>query len=316
MLPFTLTKGEIATVRAISEHNGSSILELSQKMGKSESSVSQRVKSLERKGILDAKRQGMRKLIARSDRNYALSLFDMIKSEPFVPWEELISNSQIAVLFKNITGEESFEHGISSVSLWRSTRNLLMHGMLNTRANGQVIGDLNLSRFISEYSDHVSRKYLSDILPKDAITVWRSGYRCLFKIRGVLDKEIIGLPDDTLPTALSVSPDYGIQFMTQDSFYYHEPSLKELTIEDTIIHTLLIGPESQTYSTYALMLAFKVKSDIDIDLLVSKSRVYGLEGEVKKLVSYLKSRGKKREWPLPKMGELREQADLYGIVIN
>ena len=311
MLPFAFSKGEIAITRAISDHKYSSIRDLSNFMGKSASSISQTVKSLETKGVIKTKRKGMKKLMEISDRNYALSLQEMFRSEPYVPWEKLISNLNIAVLFRNLTGEESFEYGISPVSLWRARRNLSMHGMYFTSPEKQSAGNRNLSRFIVEFSDHVSREYLAEKLPGDAITIWRSGYRCLFKRRDysrkVAEKPLI----DTFPTALTVSSDYGIQLMTSDSYYYHEPNLNKLDIEDVILHTLLIDPESQTYSTYALLLAFKNKRKIDMNLLIDKSRKYKLVDRTRNFVNYIKSNGKTREWPLPDQKELQEQADLY-----
>jgi transposase len=316
MIPFALSKGEIVAAMAISDHRGSSIRELSTIIGKSQSSISQMVKSLEKKGFVETKKWGMKKAVDISERNYALSLQEMFKAEPYVPWEKLISNSNMAVLFKTITGEESFEHGISSSSSWRAIHNLSMHGMLITSPEKQLIGNRKLSRFISEYSDHASRKYLMDKLPRDAIILWRSGYRCLFKIRAITKSKTERLPVDTFPTALTVSPDYGIRFLASDSYYYHDPGLTGLTLEDAILHTLLIDPESQTYGTYALLLAFKNKKGLNIDLLKDKSRNYKLEETAGNFINYIKSHGKEREWPFPDPDELREQADLYGVVVD
>ncbi len=316
MLPFAFSKGEISTARLISDNQGLSIRELSTIIGKSESSISQTVKILEAKGIIKTERKGMKKLVDISDRNYALSLQEMFRAEPYVPWEKLISNSNIAVLFKNITGEDSFEYGISSISSWRAIRNLSMHGMYISSPEKQLAGNKNLSRFIIEFSDHVSRKYLREKLPEGAIILWRSGYRCLFKTRYYSKKNAERLPTETFPTALTVLPDYGIQFMTSDSYYYHEPNLNKLAIEDAILHTLLIDPESQAYSTYALLLAFKNERAIDMDLLIEKSRKYKLVDRTKNFVKYIKSNGRTREWPLPDLKELQERADLYGVVIG
>ncbi len=316
MMPFALSKGEIVAARAISDHRGSSISELSAIIGKSQSSISQMVKSLEKKGFVETRKSGMKKVVDISERNYALSLQEMFKAEPYVPWEKLISNSNMAILFKNITGEESFEHGISSISSWRAIHNLSMHGMFITSPEKQLAGNRRVSRFISEYADHVSRKYLMEKLPGDAIIIWRSGYRCLFKIRDITKNKTERLPVDTFPTALTVSPDYGIRFLASDSYYYHDPDLTGLTLEDAILHTLLIDPESQTYGTYALIMAFKNEKKLNTDLLKDRSLDYKLEETVGNFINYIKSHGKKREWPFPKPDELREQADLYGVVVG
>jgi DNA-binding transcriptional ArsR family regulator len=313
MLPFAFSKGEVATARMISEHGALSIRDLSNLLGKLESSISQTVKSLEEKGIVKTKRHGMKKLVDISDHNYAISLREVFRAEPYVPWEEKISNSNIVALFVNITGEESFKLGISSTSSWRANHNLSMHGMYSSAPGKQSLRNSNLSRFIIEYSDHVSRRYLSEKLPREAFILWRSGYRCLFKTRGHAGRKHEILPNQTFPTALTVLPTYGIQLLTHDLYYYHEPNLTELALEDVILHTLLIDPESQTYSTYALLLALKNKRIIDMNLLLEKSRKYKIVDLARNLVKYIESNGRIREWPLPDPNELQEQTDLYGV---
>lgn len=314
MLPFAFSKGEITTARAISNNRRLSFQEISTITRRPESSVSQKVKSLVKKGIVRTQKQGMKKYVEISDRNYAISLSEMFRAKPHVPWEKILSNTNIAVLFKNTTKEETFEYGISPVSIWRGMRNLSMHGMTFGTENGPEIRDKNLARFICEYSDHVSRKYLLESLPQDAVILWRSGYRCLFKINNNIEKE--GLPRRAHPTAISILPDYDLEFMTSGSYYYFDPRIDKLSIEDTILHTLLIDPESQTYAMYALLLFFKAREEINSELLLDKSRSYKLEQKMKNMIGYVRSHGRKREWPLPRVNELREQAKLYGVEID
>lgn len=314
--PMALTNREIAAIRAISNIDKPTIGNLATTIGKSESSISQTVKSLEKKGFVKSTKKGLNKFIQISGRNYALSFSDLLKVEPQIPWEKLISNSSISVLLKYATGEDSFEHGISPVSSWRAIRNLSSYGLIKDTNDGKAIGDSYLLDFIKQYSEHASRTHFLNILPRDAIIIWRSGFRCLFKISNRLNGEIKGLPEGAFPSALSVYPKFGIQFMTSDSYFYYEPDLDGLTTEDILIHTLLMGQENQTYTTYALLLAIKAGNKINFTTLLEKSQKYGLKEMVKNMVNYIKSKGKNRKWPLPKLNELKEQAELYGIVVN
>ena len=314
--PWFLTTREIAVARAISNANGSTIGGLSSITGKSESSVSQTVKGLEEKGFITSRKEGLNKFIHISGRNYALSFSDLLKAEPLIPWEKLISNSSMPILLKRATGEDSFEHGISSTSSWRAIRNLSSHGLINCRSDDKAIPDWNLLRFIAEYSEHVSRTFFLNLLPRDAVIIWRSGFRCLFRLNDPTGEEMKNIPLGALPTALSVYPEYGIQFLTSDSYYYYEPELSGLTLEDAILHTLLIGQESQTYITYAMLLALKAKENADFTLLKSKSQRYGLAKLVNSTASYISSRGKNKKWPFPEWKEFREQAQMYGIVVD
>lgn len=120
----------------------------------------------------------------------------------------------------------------------------------------------------------------------------------------------------SVPTALTASPDYGIQFITGDSYYYYEPKLERLSLEDVILHTLLIDPDSQKFNTYALLLLLKNRDKINFDLLLTKSKKYDLEEAAEALTDYMKSKGKLRKWPLPETKELQEVADLYDVEIG
>jgi hypothetical protein len=258
----------------------------------------------------------MKKIVNTSDRNYAITLSEMIKNEPNIPWEKILSYSNLAVLISNITGEDAFEDELSSISKWRAIRNLKMYGAYYNSQKRHPIGNRNLSSFLKEYSEHVSLKHIIENIPEDAIMIWRKGFSCLFKIKSNSINGRKKLPDSSIPTAITASPHYGIQYITGDSYYFYEPRLDRLSLEDVILHTLLIDPDSQTYNTYAVLLALKNRNKINFDLLLTKSRKYDLIEKTTNLIDYLKSNGKMRKWPLPKPDELQEQGDLYGVKID
>lgn len=316
MPSFAFTRGEVATVRALSNHRNPTVQELARIMGTSESSVSQRVKNLKAKGIVKAERKGMRKYVSILDGNYAISLLEMVKAEPYVPWENLISNSSLSVLFGIAGWEESRHNIISPASSFRALRELSMHGMVTRGKDGLSIKDKRLSRFINDYSEYVSRKFLMDELPPDAVILWRNGHRALFRINDNADRDIESMPKGALPAAVTIFPEYGIRIMTQDSYYYYGDNTDVLSVEDTILQTLLIDPDSQTYATYALLLTYKIKEELNLNLLRSKARRYKIGEKTENLIRYVESHGKDRKWPLPVLGELQEQAESYGIVVN
>ena len=258
----------------------------------------------------------MRKLVAISYRNYAISLSEMLRAEPYIPWENVISGSSLPVLFKDVVGERSFGYNVSAATLWRVVRNLSAFGMNISPHIKYLSKNRNLVRFINEYADYVSMRYIKEEIPPNAIILWRSGYRCLFKVRDTSSHGDKSLSRGTFSTSLTVSPYYGLKFITEDSYYYHDPKLTELTIEDVILHTLLIDPDSQTYASYAILLALKNIKLVNLDLLQQKASDYKLEKTITDFVAYIRSKGKIREWPFPDPKEMSAQTDLYGIVAN
>lgn len=316
MQGYALTSDELSAVRAISEQRKLSIAELASKLDATEGWASRVAKSLDEKGIVEKKRHGISKSVEIVDRVHAQLLADMIRAEPYIPWEKVLSYSNMAVLLANATGEKDFQRGLSKVTKWRKLRNLAAHG-LTLEAGSKSDLNLKLNHFAKAYADFISAKFARETLPQEAIVIWGKGYSYFFKLRGrELNKEVKILGRNFIKTALSSFPRYGIQFITGDLYYYYEPAVKKLDLEDVILHTLLIDRGSQTYTTYGLLLFFKEIRNIDFQALKQKSERYDLLESVENIIRFVNSKGEVRPWPLPKWSELEEQAKIYGIEID
>ncbi|HKW04545.1 MAG TPA: hypothetical protein VJN71_04525 [Nitrososphaerales archaeon] len=259
----------------------------------------------------------MSKSVEIVDRDHARLLAEMIRAEPYIPWEKVLSYSNMAVLLANATGEKDFQRGLSKVTKWRKLRNLAAHGLLPKGGNKSGL-NLKLIQFAEAYADFISAKFGRKVLPQKAIVIWEKGYSYFFRIgRRELEEEKVKISGKNfIKTALSSFPQYGIQLITDDLYYYYEPAVKKLDLEDIILHTLLIGRGSQAYTTYALLLFFKKIKSISFQILKEKSKRYGLLESVVNIIQFVDSKGGIRPWPLPKWSELREQANNYGIDID
>ncbi|MDH2900493.1 MAG: MarR family transcriptional regulator [archaeon] len=318
MQDYALTKDEISAIRAISEQRKLSLGELASVLRMSKAWASRVAKRLEEKGIVEKKRHGISKSVEIVDRDHAQLLAEMIKAEPYIPWEKVLSYSNMSVLLANATGEGDFQRGISEVTRWRKLRNLAAHGLVPKVGNKSDL-NLKLIHFAEAYANFISAKFGSEVLPQKAIVIWRKGYSYFFKVgrRGLKkEEEVKILEKNFIKTALSSFPQYGIQFITEDLYYYYAPAVKKLDLEDIILHTLLIDRGSQTYTIYALLLFFKKIKSVNFQILREKSKRYDLLESVENIIQFVDSKGEVRPWPLPKWIELREQANIYGIVID
>lgn len=323
MQDYALTKDELSVIRTISDQHKLSVGKLAITLGASKGFASRVVKSLERKGIIETKQEGMRKTAEISKADFAQRLSEMVRAEPYVPWEKVLSYSNMSTLLASVTGETDFERGLSSSTKWRALRNLSMHGLVSQTNKTVHYGTNNpkMNSFAGEYADHISRRLAQELLPPNAVVIWRKGYSYFFKVRNEKPQRR-KVEDDRIPamqlhkTALSVYPSYGIKFITDDDYYYSEPGKRKLPIEEVLLHTLLIDPSSQMYATYALLLIYKERAKIDLKLLSKLSSRYELTTNVKNIVEYIRSDGKLRAWPLPKWEELKEQASAYGIRLS
>jgi hypothetical protein len=50
----------------------------------------------------------MTKIVVPSSTGFATSLSEFVQSEPFVPWENLLSGSRLAILLAATTGKKKF----------------------------------------------------------------------------------------------------------------------------------------------------------------------------------------------------------------
>jgi len=300
---FALTKSEISALRHLSER-ALTISELAATLGKSTSLASHITRSLQGKGFVQTQKKGTSTLASIAQNNHAQALIDLIKNEPGVPWEKVLTYSAMNLLF------ERFEHldfnGLSRSTRWRATRNLAAHGMLSDSSRFASSG--RLAHFLDAYGDYVTRAFALEVLPSDAAIIWSRGYRFLFRV-GRARK----LPSRFLKTAVSALPSYGVQLVSEEEYYFYAKGIDSLSLEDVIIHTLLVDPTSQTFATYAIIAILKNSHKVDFESLMQKAREYGIESYVGSIKRYIDSKGGDRSWPLPPWEELKEQALDYGV---
>jgi predicted transcriptional regulator len=181
MRDYALTSDELSAVRAISEQQKLSIAELAPKLDATEGWASRVAKRLEERGIVEKRRHGITKSVEIVDRDHAQLLAGMIRAEPYIPWEKVLSYSNMAVILANATGERDFERGISEVTKWRKLRNLASHGLLPKVGNKSNL-NLKLMHFAKAYADFISAKFGRKVLPQKAIVIWEKGYSYFFKV--------------------------------------------------------------------------------------------------------------------------------------
>lgn len=300
-----LTKPEITTFKELTKQQ-LSISEIANALDKSNSLASIIVKSLKEKGFVETQQKGSaKKLVSIAHTNHAQYLADLIENEPYVPWEDMLSYSNTKILLNYISGT-SLGKNSSETTKWRALRNLSAHGMLAKPEQAAL--NTRLKLFIEAFADYSSRKLASETLPQGAVIIWRRGGRYLFKI-----KSPARLGHVFHKTALTMFPHYGIQFVTDEEYYFYDSNGESLTIEDYILQTILVDPSSETYIRYALLLLFKKMQGINMSVFRKKAEDYGLESVVDGISHYVVDKGKDSSAPFPKWEELVQLANLYDI---
>lgn len=302
---YMLTKPEITTFKELTKQQ-LSVSEIADALGKSNSLASIIVKSLKEKGLIETQQKGgAKKLVSIADTNHAQYLADLIKNEPYVPWEDVLSYSNSKVL-SNYLLSTSLGKDVSETTKWRALRNLAAHGMLASPK--QAASNARLRLFIEALADYAGRKLASETLPRGAVIFWRKGASYLFKV-----KAQVKTGPHFHRTALTVFPRYGIQFVTDEEYYVYDSSGRIPTVEDYIVHTILIDPSSATYIGYAALLLLKKLKSLDTEVLRKKAEYYGTATIIGGMLHYVNERGVGSESPFPKWEDFIQLAGLYDI---
>lgn len=308
MSDYALTPQEITAMRRLA-HGSFSIGELATAMDLSDGSTSRVVDGLLRKGLVSKRKEGLRSIVEPSANAHAQDLSELVLAYAAVPWENVLSYSNLPVLSKDLRDIEFPTH-ISQSTEWRVERNLGLYGLPPVNLNSAL--GLKLEQFITAYVQFARRQLAAKLLPKGHVILWSKGFSFIAKTRKGEVKESLHLKK----TSFSAFPGYGIRFITDSEYFFYSPLQQNLTLEDIIIHTILIDPSSRTNVGYATLLLLKEESNVNYDALLQKGRMLNIESSVKDMISQVKNHGTLDKPSLPSWGDIQELAQLYEVKLK
>lgn len=308
MSDYALTPQEITAMRRLA-HGGSSIGELATTMDLSAGSTSKVVGSLLRKGLVSKRKEGLRSIVEPSENTHAQDLSELVLAYAAVPWENVLSYSNLPVLSRNLEDIE-FPISLSQSTEWRVERNLGLYGLPPVKRNSAL--RLKLEQFITSYVQFARRQLADKLLPKDHVILWAKGFSFIAKTR----KGEVSESPSMKKTSFSAFPSYGMRFITDSEYFFHNPIQKTLTLEDIVIHTILMDPSSRTNIGYATLLLLKEESNVNLDALLQKGRLLDIEATVKDVISLVKTHRTLEERSMPSWGDIQELAQLYEVKLK
>ena len=300
--PYELSRTELAALREIIR-SPISISALAKRIRKSQPVATEVVKRLKARGFITVERVGTRKLVRLSEAKHAQLLRDIMLANTHVPWESLLSFSQILPLLKF---EGAVSAPVSRTTEWRSLRNLMAHGIVSRGERWVKINPKfsKVAEFIHEFSSFVNST-LATQASESAVIIWSSGSQFIMRV-----PEGENIRDSRFkPTATTALPRYGIPLMSNVEYYYYSPVRGKLKAEDVLLHTLLV--DGVTNVTYALVLLAKAK--INREHLLRKAEMHNLKDQVMAMLKFLDTRERQIDSNLPTWIEFEQKARDYGV---
>lgn len=275
------------------------ISELSGLLDLDHSTVSKAVSSLKAAGLLTKEKRSQHVYVSRSESLHSQSLREILIEYPRLPLNNILTVSSLHVLsvLKNphLIIEIAEMTGLNRKTVSSTIHELAKYGIVLQKENKYYFSKRHplIRNFVVDYWRYLTNKNLKDISDR-AVLIWQRGPEFLFKIDAELDVKDKKISKRSIhPTAIDVFYKYGLKVMSDTSYYFN--SKRDLKVEDHVIHTILIDPNSSIYNSYALALYSKTCPTE----LLKFGRYYDIEEHIITLLEYLELQKKNSDLVLP-----------------
>lgn len=307
---FMFTKSEIKALRAIAM-NKVTVSEMHDQLMISQSWASVLIKKLQRKSMVSTKRVGMKKYVQINDAKHAVLVKELLQIYSYIPWEKLLSNSSLLILFEVFNNSTyKLQDRVSKRTAFRRLAKLAEHGIIKESKGRYTINPRYepLTKFLEEYQSYIIREIVGSIVP-GAVTLWQKDLECLIRTSNHVIKR-----DHLFRTGISRFSDLGIKLITNYDYYFYSERKKKLRKEDIVLHALLAEKDSVRNVTYCLIYIKKFEEELDKKYLLIQAEKFNLQDLVQQILSFLKNRKKTPHTMLPSWSEFVEKAKEYDVI--
>jgi predicted transcriptional regulator len=304
----TLSKMEVRTLLKLKREE--TIIELANELGLSIYRTSILVASLKRKGLVKTKKRGKYKIVSLSEAKPAELFKGLVSKFGHMPLDSILSGKSLPLLaVLKVTPLSAYELCIKS-SLSRST----LYYILNKLSNYGIIGEKDGKYFLVEryrlFHEFAKEFYeLQNSIKarefcKDSAVIWSGVGEFILLTREYKGKDA----ENFHLTGLERFSDFGIDLIgTGQYHYYYSEKVKGLSLEEIIVHALLIDFSTRTI-LYSIVLLLAYKDKINQKKLFKLGRKYDVS--VSELLEYLEGKEVKK-YPYPSMEEVKEIFKMY-----
>ena len=303
------SKSEIKALREVSMGKVT-ISGLHNRLSMSPSGVSAVVKKLQRKSMVTTKRAGMKKFVEMNDAKHAVLFKELLQMYHHIPWEDLLADSSLLVLFQIFDSKTcKFEGRISKRTVFRHLSSLTMHGVIKESEDGYMINPRYgpLIEFLEEYQSYIVREKVGSVV-EDSVILWQKDFESLVRTKSKVER------DWFFRTGISCFADYGIKLITNYMYYFYSEKKQRLRKEDVVLHALLAERDSVRNITYCLIFLKKFEQELDKSILLTEAENFDIGGLVEQMLGFLRDRKRDADAMLPSWGEFVEKARDYGVI--
>jgi len=303
-----LSPREIALLRCLGDGEQPR-REVARALGMSQPELTRLVKSLESKGIVVARRNGMSSSLSFSELKHASVLRRILNEYSHMRLEEVLSLASLRVIaalaiHPASTREEiQRSSGVSPrtihtvLSRFKAVGIIRMHGRGVYELSDRFAPFAEFARELMSFSNQ--KKALA--FSSDSVVIWERGGE--FVIRTKAGKE----SEDFRKTAFSAFDSYGLPLVQEWHYYYHPHGSWRRTPDEVLLQSLLIRPLGSREINALKMLWGRKTLQRNIDQLVMKAGRYGVTAELRRLIEGFKGHEKNNAPIVSRSGRIGQQ---------
>lgn len=298
-----LSKSELKLLDYVSQHKQIDLFELRFSLGLSSARVSQLASSLREKKLLDNNRLGKKKVVTLADSKHALLYAELRHEFEHMNLPSLLSGTNLevisAVSYLHLKSRAEIQSKCltSEASIGKTLLKLKGRGVILRETTYTISPRFNkLREFVREFRHYLNLRIAAS-LSERAHIIYEANHEF------IVECDVQNKCQGFTPTGISVFGKYGAPFLLSKSYLIYSPFKHDLTLEDAILHSLLIGDNPLP----TLVTWWKNRDRLDLTYLCMVGRQYGVEGRIDELVDYFDTGGLSRKPPLPPWNEFMDK---------
>lgn len=307
-----LTASELKCLRLLATRGHLSASVIRKELRVMSPQVSRVLGSLRENGFIQAEKVGLSKIVSLSEAKHAVLLRRMVLEFEHVPFHDLLSGATLEVLSaisylklrnRNEIRENSL---VAETSVAKALERLKQAGIIRKMDSTYSVSQRFeiLKDFVTEFRHYLNQKVASSFA-NDAVVLWE----CNSEL--VVESKRREEGNGFLLTGISVFAKFGIQLMAPRSYFFHSPFIRELRLEDVILHSLFVNSRNILPT---LLVWKKNEREIDQDYLESRAEKYGVRNAVQAIKAYFTSQGRERPEGYPPWREFTVRAEEYELL--
>ena len=304
----TLSKMEVKTLLKLKDEK--TITELANELGLSIYRTSTLVASLERKGLVKTEKRGKYKIVSLSEVKPAGLFRKLMSKFGHMPLDEILSGRSLALLAvikcTPLSAHElCIKSNLSKSTLYHVIDKLSDYGLIGKKDGGYFL--IERYKLFHEFAEEVyelQNSIKAREFSEDSALIWSGVGEFILVTEAYRGKDT----GNFHLTGLERFSDFGVDIIGTGRYhYYYSEKVKELSLEEVIVHALLIDFSPRTI-LYSIVLLLAHEDKINQKKLFNLGRKYDVS--VTELLEYLRGR-EVRKYPYPSMEEVEEILKMY-----